>query len=128
MNEFSKDDWTDYVEENIRSGLIELWILSMLTNKDMYTYEIKQELIKISGGTLQMRDGSMYGPMYRMLNRGLISSRQEIVGAKRFRNYYHIEETGREYLKYSVKKFYEVFGMTDTIISGSEMAKYKPAE
>ena len=111
------EDWRESVDENIRCGLIEILILSMLSNRDMYTFEIKLELSKRSGGKFQLRDGSMYGPMYRMLERKLISSRQELVGEKRFRNYYHLEDSGKEYLDFSVGKFYEIFGITDSIIS-----------
>ncbi|MEE1355956.1 MAG: PadR family transcriptional regulator [Clostridia bacterium] len=110
-------DWHSSVEENIRCGLIEMLILSMLSNGDMYAYELKRTLEQKSNGVFKMRDGSLYGPMYRMLDRNLISSRQELVGQKRFRNYYHIEESGKEYLEYSVKKFYEIFGFTDSILS-----------
>ncbi len=104
------------IEENIRCGLIEVLILSMLSHRDMYTYEIKQEILKRSDGRFQILDGSMYGPMYRMMERGLISSRQEVVGKKRFRNYYHLEPAGKEYLAFAVPKFYEIFGIADLIL------------
>lgn len=111
------DEWLNSIDESIRCGLIEILILSMLSTKDMYTYEIKLELSKRSAGEFQMRDGSLYGPMYKMLERGLISSKQVLVGEKRFRNYYHLEESGRQYLDFSVKKFYKIFGITDMIIT-----------
>lgn len=116
-------NWQESVEENIRSGLIEVIILSMLSKEDMYAYDIKQTVEEKSGGLIRLRDGSMYGPLYRMLERKLISSRQELVGEKRFRNYYHLEERGKEYLDYSLKVFYETYGFTDRIIR-----EYMPEE
>lgn len=45
------------------------------------------------------------------------------MGEKRFRNYYHLEERGKEYLDYSRKVFYETYGFTDRIIR-----EYMPEE
>ena len=89
----------------------------MLAKQDMYVYDIKQELIKRSEGEFILRDGSIYGPIYRMLERGLISCRQEFVGEKRFRKYYHLEDLGKEYLSCCVERFYKLFRITDNIIS-----------
>ncbi len=119
MNELNSKlpkNWGDNVEENIRSGLIEIWILSMLLSRDMYAYELKLTLMKRIGGNYFIRDGSMYGPLYRMLDRQLISSRQENISERKYRNYYHIEDLGKKYLEFSIKKFYEIFSMTDSII------------
>ena len=93
--------------------MIELLILSMLVKQDMYVYDIKQEIAKRSEGEFILRDGSMYGPMYRMLERGLISSRQELVGEKRFRKYYHLEDLGKEYLACCTERFYKSYRVTD---------------
>ena len=97
--------------------MIELLILSMLVKQDMYVYDIKQEIAKRSEGEFILRDGSMFGPMYRMLERGLISSRQELVGEKRFRKYYHLEELGKEYLACCIERFYKLYRVTDNIVS-----------
>ena len=105
------------IEENIRCGLIEILILSMLSKRDMYTYEIIRELLDRGCDDFITYDGSIYGPMYRMLGRNLISSTQKMVGEKRFRNYFHLEDSGREYLEISVKKFYEIYGLTEKVIS-----------
>lgn len=110
-------EWQDVIDENFRYGMIELLILSMLVKQDMYVYDIKQEIAKRSEGEFILRDGSMYGPMYRMLERGLISSRQELVGEKRFRKYYHLEELGREYLACCIERFYKLYRVTDNIVS-----------
>ncbi|NCB14300.1 MAG: hypothetical protein EOM78_22175, partial [Erysipelotrichia bacterium] len=47
-------------------------------------------------------------PLYRLEESKLISSNKVLVGEKRFRNYYHIEETGREYLNYALEKYHEI--------------------
>lgn len=97
------------IEENVRSGLVELLILHLLTEEDMYGYQIRQELARRTDGAFIMKEGSLYGPLYRMSERKLISSHKEMAGEKRFRNYYHIEPAGRQYLEYGKKEIEFVF-------------------
>ena len=108
------------IEENVRSGLVELLILHLLTEEDMYGYQIRQELEKRTGGAFVMKEGSLYGPLYRMSERKLISSHKEMAGEKRFRNYYHIEEVGREYLEYGRKQIEFVFAGVQMLLGGRE--------
>lgn len=110
--------WKDDVEENIKCGLIEILILSLLLKEDMYGYKIKSELARQTNNTFIVKEGSLYGPLYRMQERNLISSRKELVGEKRFRNYYHIEEPGKEYLRYAVKQFRLIFHGANHLIGG----------
>lgn len=108
--------WQDDVQENIRFGLIEIIILALLSNKEMYGYIIKSELYKRSNGVFKIKEGSLYGPLYRMQQRNLISSHREQVEGKRFRNYYRIEESGKEYLAFAIRDFKAVYGATDSML------------
>jgi PadR family transcriptional regulator, regulatory protein PadR len=114
------DEWRNAVNENMQSGLSELWILSLLAERDMYTYEIREELFRRSGGTIQLKDGSMYAPMYRMRERGLISGQKITVGKRRIRMYYHLEDAGKEYLSYAAERFREIFCLTDSLIGAGK--------
>lgn len=110
--------WKDDIEENIKCGLIEILILSLLSQEDMYGYRIKTELATRTNNAFIVKEGSLYGPLYRMQERNLISSRKELVGEKRFRNYYHIEQPGKEYLEYAIKQFHLIFEGANNIIKG----------
>lgn len=101
--------WKEDIEENVRSGIVELLILQLLCERDMYGYEIRQQLADRTNNAYLMKEGSLYGPLYRMSGRSLISEHKEMAGAKRFRKYYHIEESGREYLKYGKEQIQFVF-------------------
>ena len=110
--------WKDDVQENIKCGLVEILILALLTTEDMYGYKIKTELANRSNQTIQVKEGSLYGPLYRMESRGLISNKKVLVGEKRFRNYYHIEPAGLEYLEYATKEFRAIFGGANDLLKG----------
>ena len=87
------------VRENFKRGVIDLAILLLLEKEDMYPYQINQEVEKRTDGKLQFFVGSMYGPLRRMMANGEITEHRELAGARRFRNYYHLEEKGRAYLR-----------------------------
>lgn len=113
-------EWKTDIEENVRSGIVELLILHLLCERDMYGYEIRQFLSQRTGGAYEMKEGSLYGPLYRMSSRGLISSYKKMAGEKRFRMYYHIEESGREYLAYGKEQIDFVFAGVMTLLNWKE--------
>lgn len=112
--------WQDDVIENIKCGLVDILILSLLTAEDMYGYKIKTELAKRSMDAIITKEGSLYGPLYRMEQRHLISSYKVLVGEKRFRNYYHIEDAGREYLAFAKTEFKRIYQGADNLIRECE--------
>ncbi len=64
----------------------------------MYAYQLKTEMNSRSGGNLVISELVLYPPLKRMLEKGYISGRKEVVCQKRVRIYYHLEQAGREYL------------------------------
>lgn len=108
--------WKDELEENIKCGLVDILILQLLSTEDMYGYQIKQEISQRSGGTISIKEGSLYGPLYRMLEKDFISIRKEFVGKKRFRNYYHLEEAGKQYLDIAKREYESIIGGADAIM------------
>ncbi len=86
------------ISENVKRGSVELLLLTLLQNEDMYGYQLSQELESRSGGRYSLQESSMYPILYRMMDKGLISDKQVLVGKRRTRVYYHLEDKGREYL------------------------------
>ena len=84
------------IADSLKKGTVELLILKLLQDRDMYGYEITQELQDRSQGYFVLQEGSLYPTLYRMLDRGLTSDHQELVGRRRTRVYYHLEDAGRE--------------------------------
>ena len=46
-----------------------------------------------------LKDGSMYPIMYRMIDKGLITDKQVLVGKRRTRVYYSLTDEGKQYLE-----------------------------
>lgn len=67
------------LRKNIKCGLVEFLILALLTAEGIYGYRIKTELAVRTNNAIIVKEGSLYGPLYRMEQRKLISSRKELV-------------------------------------------------
>lgn len=104
--------------ENYKRGIIDLVILSLLEKEDMYPYQINQEVQKRSEELLHFYLTSLYPPIRRMLQNEEISERKVLAGERRYRNYYHIEEKGREYLQ-QLRQEYEAMSRGIALLNSS---------
>ena len=114
--------WNEEIEENIKCGLVSILIMQLLSCGDMYGYQIRQEILERSGETINIKEGSLYGPLYKMQEKGLVSVRKELVGQKRFRNYFHLEESGKNYLAIAKEKYASIIGGANLIMTVKEGA------
>ena len=108
--------------ENLRSGFqrgaMAMIILSLLKQEDMYGYQMVQEIEKRSGGVLLTQEGSMYPVLYKLEDKGCVTSRRVVVGRRLARMYYHIEEPGFAYLDELVQEYKKIENGIHQIIDG----------
>lgn len=64
----------------------------------MYVYEIVKGVEKYSGGMLAISQNTLYTSTYKLIGEGMLSEYTKLVGKRRTRVYYHIEQKGEEYL------------------------------
>ena len=93
------------VSDNVKRGSIDVIILTILQDGDMYGYLLSQEIEKRSNGRYTLQESSMYPMLYRLVDKGFISCRQEKVGKRRVRVYYHLEPQGKQYLAVAKKEY-----------------------
>ena len=87
------------IQEKLKRGILEMLILKLLSEEDMYGYQLKTEIMNRSEERISLTEGVLYPPLYRMIEKGYISERKETVCKRRVRVYYHLEDDGREYLE-----------------------------
>ncbi|MBO5303512.1 MAG: helix-turn-helix transcriptional regulator [Lachnospiraceae bacterium] len=97
---------------NLKKATIEMFLLKLLAEGDMYGYQLSQELKKRSNGNYTILEGSMYPILYRLTDQNHISFYEKKVGKRQTRVYYHLEESGLAYLS-DLKQSYADF--TDII-------------
>lgn len=83
---------------NIKKAVIELLILKLLSEQDMYGYQITQEFRKRSNNLFSLLEGSMYPILYRLTDNNCITSYEQKVGKRQTRVYYHLESEGAKRL------------------------------
>lgn len=77
-------------------------------NRRYVCYQLSQKLDEFSEGLFVLQEASIYVILYRMQEKGYISASQQLVGRRRTRVYYHLEEKGKEYLKQVRKEYFSV--------------------
>jgi PadR family transcriptional regulator PadR len=80
----------------MRKGVLEFCILSVLSQGDAYTNDIIQ---KLKQSKLIVVEGTLYPLLTRLKNAGLLSYRWEESKAGPPRKYYHLTETGQHSLE-----------------------------
>lgn len=98
----------DNAQVNFRRGVMSLVILALLKRKDMYGYQLVQEIAHCSDGRIVTQEGSLYPVLYRLLDQGLISDRKIPVGKRMTRVYYHLEPAGELRLNELITEYTEI--------------------
>lgn len=94
----------------------DMLILCILLEQDCYGYEITSTIKKLSDGVIDIKEGSLYPSLYKMIDNGYVSSRDELVNRK-LRVYYHIEDAGRKYLQQLIKEYRLWENKIDNVLS-----------
>lgn len=83
---------------NFKMGTVEMLILFLLEKKDLYGYEITLLIKELSEGLLSVSESTLYPTFYKLLDKKYISDNEVVIGKRRIRVYYHLEDAGRERL------------------------------
>lgn len=77
---------------------MELTILALLLQKDMYGYEISTQLDELSSNQLEVKEGTLYPILYRLEEKKVVESYwKEPEGRGKPRKYYRVTLAGKEY-------------------------------
>lgn len=84
------------VGKQLKKGVIEILILSLLRSETMYGYQLIQELDIRSSGVFKMKEGTLYPVLYRLEDNKYIESYWEQDNDRRSvpRKYYRITADG----------------------------------
>ena len=74
-------------------GGLDMLVLRLLSEREMYGFEIIAELSKRSQDVFQLKEGTLYPLLRRLENEGAVTSRAEKIEG-RIRRYYRITKKG----------------------------------
>lgn len=96
-----------------KRGLLSFWILLLLQRREMYAYEMQDEIRRLSGGSIAPDENSIYRALRRFAREGLVSSERvpSDVGPKR--RYFSLSAKGRRLLTRFIRRNLLVFRQPD---------------
>ncbi len=112
---------------NLISGITDLLVLSILSRGDRYIYGLAKSIHDYSEGKINISLNTIYTVTYKLENENKISEYSRLVGRKRTRVYYHIEEAGLKYLEELTEEFQNVASGYNAIMSALDNEPMKEA-
>lgn len=94
------------IRDNFKIGAVEMLVLALLYEQDLYGYQISQQLAERSNEVIHVPSGSLYPTLYALEENNYVSTKEVLVKKRMTRIYYHIEEKGIERLM-ALKENYE---------------------
>ena len=86
------------IEKSLVSGSMTMLILKLLSEKDMYGYEMIEILRLRSENVFELKAGTLYPLLHGLEDKGLLTVKELEVSGK-VRKYYSITKEGRGYLQ-----------------------------
>ena len=100
------------------SGNAAMLLMKLLEEKDMYGYQMIEELRRRSDQTFELKAGTQYPLLHGLEEKGYITSYQDDADAARPRKYYHLTKSGREQLKEKQEEWRRYSRAVDLVMGG----------
>ena len=96
-----------------------LLVLGLLSNGDMYGYQMIVELERRSDGTFAMKEGTLYPVLHGMEKDGLVDAYEQAAPTGRMRKYYRLTRKGKEALKTEAQDWKRYAAAVDAVLGVS---------
>jgi PadR family transcriptional regulator PadR len=101
------------------NGVPELLILSLLSRRPRYGYELVQAIRRASGGTLEFGEGCVYPVLHRLEAEGMLAGKRETVGG-RSRVVYRVTTKGAKQLAQTTTAWQQIVQAVNQALQGGE--------
>ncbi|MBR1477310.1 MAG: helix-turn-helix transcriptional regulator [Lachnospiraceae bacterium] len=92
------------IDKMLLSGSMGTMLLKLLSEKDMYGYEMIDTLRKRSQNVFELKAGTLYPILHAFEAKNYLTSYEQ-EGVGRVRKYYSITDDGRKYLKSKLEEW-----------------------
>lgn len=86
------------IDKSLISGSLSMLLLRLLSEKDMYGYEMIDTLRKRSENVFELKAGTLYPLLHSLEEKNFLTSYEQEVSGKT-RKYYSITKEGRKFLE-----------------------------
>lgn len=108
------------MDTELLKGTLSLLILSLLSRKAMYGYEIAATVHRETDGAFTWREGSLYPSLHKLQADGLIAGEWEEKESGRKRRYYHITKKGQAALREKRQSWGELCAAVNRILENTD--------
>ncbi len=84
------------MERELKRGTLEMVLLKLLGEREMYGYELVTAFQERGNGEFQVKDGTLYPVLYRLEKAGYVEPRWETQERGVPRKYYRVTSAGRK--------------------------------
>lgn len=106
------------VDKSLVSGSTTLLLLQLLSEKEMYGYEMIETLRERSENVFELKAGTLYPLLHSMEEKGYLESSEKEAGGK-VRKYYLITRDGRKCLKDKKEEWQTYQGAVARVLGGA---------
>jgi len=104
------------VDKSLLTGSMTMLILKLLSEKDMYGYEMIDTLRKKSQNVFELKAGTLYPLLHGLEEKGMLKVyEQEFLG--KTRKYYSITKEGKKLLKSKTEEWNEYSGAIANVLA-----------
>ena len=105
------------IDKSLISGSTAMMVLKLLSEKDMYGYEMIEVLRERSQNVFELKAGTLYPLLHGLVQEEYLETYSEEVNGK-LRKYYHITEKGKKHLARIIKEWQTYAGAVYELIGG----------
>lgn len=104
------------IDKSLLTGSMTMLILKLLSEKDMYGYEMIDTLRKKSQNVFELKAGTLYPLLHGLEEKGMLKVyEQEFLG--KTRKYYSITKEGKKLLKSKTEEWKEYSGAIANVLA-----------
>ena len=100
-------------------GSVSMLVLALLKEKEMYGYQIIEELDRRSSHVFQMKEGTLYPVLHGLEKDKLVSAREAVTEKGRTRRYYAVTEKGLRALEEKKAEWNAFSSAVTAILAGA---------
>ena len=101
------------------TGTVGVLILTLLTERPMYGYEMVQEAARRSADAFLLKEGTLYPALHQMERAGLLKAAWRESAAGRARKYYSLTSKGRRRADSKLRQWVTISAAMRTILGNT---------
>lgn len=106
----------DHFERELMRGIAPMAVMTLISERPMYGYEIVQTLAQRGQDVLAMGQGTLYPLLYNLESKKLVRGKDATASNGRKRRYYELTAAGHRQLKRQKAQWHKMRTAVDTLV------------